>query len=194
MSFRSNDVWPSVNSPYPPFCRGLILILILSLLTASLNAQNTQVALTLERGKPVERELLGDQTHSYNITLIAGQYLHLVVEQKGIDVVVSLISADGKKLIEVDSPNGTQEAETVFFIAPITRTYRLEVRPLSQAAALGRYAVRIEELRLANEVNKHRIKAETLFGEATLLFHDAKVESFNSALAKFEEAAPSSAP
>lgn len=45
---------------------------------------------TLELGKPVERELFGGQSHSYRIVLAAKQYLHVVVDQRGIDVVVAL--------------------------------------------------------------------------------------------------------
>jgi hypothetical protein len=45
-----------------------------------------------------ERELAGDQSHAYQIALAAGQYLHVVAEQRGIDVVVTLFGPDGKKL------------------------------------------------------------------------------------------------
>src|SRR5688500_12221421 len=49
-----------------------------------------QDAGALQKGKPVERELKGGETHSYRVALAAGQYVHAVVEQKGIDVVVVL--------------------------------------------------------------------------------------------------------
>jgi hypothetical protein len=42
--------------------------------------QEDQQANQLEPGKPIERELAGGQSHSYQLTLDAGQYLHLVVE------------------------------------------------------------------------------------------------------------------
>src|SRR5262245_38954917 len=41
-------------------------------------------AIPLELGKPIERELAGGQSHAYQITLAAGQYLNVVVEQRGI--------------------------------------------------------------------------------------------------------------
>src|SRR4029077_7303322 len=37
----------------------------------------------LKPGPPIERQLAGGNAHSYNLMLIAGQYLHVVVEQKG---------------------------------------------------------------------------------------------------------------
>src|SRR5262245_37576641 len=49
-------------------------------------AQGEKDVRALELGKSIERELAGGQTHSYLIALAAGQYLHVVVEQRGIDV------------------------------------------------------------------------------------------------------------
>jgi hypothetical protein len=70
----------------------------------------------LAPGLPVERELAGSQQHIYSITLDSGQYLDAVVEQRGIDVMVTLFGPEGKKLLEVDSPNGTQGPEPVRWI------------------------------------------------------------------------------
>src|SRR5262245_31891572 len=47
--------------------------------------QSVQESDSLEKGKPIEREISGDQSHSYNITMSSGQYLHVVVAQRGID-------------------------------------------------------------------------------------------------------------
>src|SRR5262252_7254758 len=76
-------------------------------------APSSQESISLEPGKPVERELSGGQSHSYKITLISGQYLHIVVEQRGIDVAVALFTPDGKKIGEVDSEQLIEGSETV---------------------------------------------------------------------------------
>src|SRR5262245_53834350 len=65
--------------------------------------QKEEQALQLERDKPIERELAGSQSHSYQMDLSAGQYVKLVVDQLGIDVVVSLFGPDGKQALEVNS-------------------------------------------------------------------------------------------
>src|SRR5215831_6788284 len=80
-------------------------------------AQSSQESISLELGKPVERELSGGQSHSYRITMISGQYLNVVVAQRGIDVAVSLFTPDGKKIIEVNSKRLTEGSETVSAIA-----------------------------------------------------------------------------
>jgi hypothetical protein len=65
-------------------------------------AQSVRESITLEPGKPIERELSGGQSHSYKITMISGQRLRIVVEQPGVDVVVAMFTPDGKKILEVD--------------------------------------------------------------------------------------------
>jgi hypothetical protein len=74
-------------------------------------------ACPLEAGKPIEREMAGGQKRYYAITLEAGQYSQLVVDQKGIDLVVTLFDPAGKKLIEVDSLVGAYRPERVSIIA-----------------------------------------------------------------------------
>src|SRR5262249_20646310 len=82
----------------------------------------------LEVGKPIEREMRSGESHSYEITLAAGQYLNAVVEQKGIDVVVIVIAPDGKTLTEVNSPNGAQGPEPVALITESAGVYRFDVK------------------------------------------------------------------
>src|SRR5262249_10396524 len=70
-------------------------------------ALSAQESISLEPGKPLERELSGGQSHSYKITTVSGQYLHIEVEQRGIDVAVALFTPDGKKICEVDGEHAT---------------------------------------------------------------------------------------
>ena len=179
----------SLNTLSCLFSFNLLLIVALSLPGDRLAAQTAVNEPMLEPSKPVERELAAGQVHAYQLTLAAGQYLHVVVVQQGIDVVVRLSGPDGRQLVEVDSLNGTQGPEPLFCIAAQAGTYRLEVRPLNKPIAAGRYKVRTEELRTAKEEDKQRIKAETLFSEATLLRNAGTKESLNSAVGKFAEAA-----
>jgi len=71
--------------------------------SASRVAQSAQETDSLEPGKPIERELSGGQSHYYKITLISGQYLQVVVDQRGIDVAATIFTPDGKKISEVDN-------------------------------------------------------------------------------------------
>ena len=168
----------------------LLLLLTLLLPDNPLAAQSNQDMPVLELGKPIERELAGDAAHSYRIVLATNQFLHLVVEQKGIDVVVALFAPDGKKIAEVDSPNGRQGPEPVSAIAEATGNFRLEVRSLDKEAPAGRYEVETKELRAATETDKHGIAAERLFQDGKRLWEEQTKDSLERGLLKFAEALP----
>jgi len=144
-----------------------------------LQAQSPQ---PLEAGKPVERELAGGGSHSYRVTLAAGQLLKVVVEQRGIDVMVTLYDPAGKKLVEVDSPNGEQGPEPLAGIIELSGEHRLEVRSLEKEAKPGRYEVKVVELRQANEQDKALSEALRLYNEAIGLSDQGKyAEAITSA-------------
>ena len=159
-------------------------------LLVSVSAQAAQEPQTLAPGTPVEREIAGGQTHTYQLTLAAGQYLHVVVDQRGIDVVVGLFGPDGKQIIEVDSPNGTQGPEPVFLVTEAAGSYRLEVRSLEKEAKPGRYEVKIAELRPALPLDRNRIAAQKSYAEGKLLYAQGDALSLHKAIEKFQESLP----
>src|SRR4030095_6185657 len=61
-------------------------------------APSAQESVSLEPGKPVERELSGGQSHFYKIAMTSGQYLRITVGQRGIDVLVALFTPDGQTM------------------------------------------------------------------------------------------------
>jgi CHAT domain-containing protein len=128
-------------------------------------ALSAQESISLEPGKPVERELSGGQSHSYRITTTSGQYLHIVVEQRGVDVAVALFTPDGKKIGDVDAERATVGSETILVIAEAAGAYRIEARSPEKTAKIGRYEIKIKELREATAEDKHRIAAESVFLE-----------------------------
>ncbi|MGB7922035.1 MAG: tetratricopeptide repeat protein [Pyrinomonadaceae bacterium] len=168
--------------------RNSFLLLALFLLPSMLAAQNNKDIQILELGNPIERELTGGQSHSYRIVLTAGQYLHAVADQRGIDVMVTLLNPDGKQITEVDSPNGISGPEPVSAIAETSGSYRLEVRSLEKDAPAGRYEVKIRELRAATEKDKNRITAERVLTQAHLLLIKGTAESLQGTIKKYEEA------
>ena len=133
-------------------CAALLLSLILSA-TASAQTQPATATTPLEPGIPVERTLAAGQSHNYTINLDENQFLQLVVDQRGVDVIVRVFSPSGKRLAEYDSPNGDSGPENVSFVSTSAGTYRVEVAVLDQSADLkpGRYEIRVTELRKATE-------------------------------------------
>ncbi|HYO46562.1 MAG TPA: erythromycin esterase family protein, partial [Gemmatimonadota bacterium] len=143
------------------FCVILFVLLLVLILPEGLQAGLAQEppgqisAVTLEQGAPVERAMVAGDVHAYQVTLDQGQFLRAIVEQRGIDVVVTVISPEGEKISEVDSPTGTEGSETVEVAAATSGSYRLEIRPWEEEGAAppeaGRYEVRIDRLLSATE-------------------------------------------
>jgi hypothetical protein len=127
----------------------------------------------LQLGVPIERTIARGQSQSFSISLDQDQFLQLVVEQRGIDVVVRVVSPAGKMLGEFDSPNGTDGPENVSLISAIAGTYRIEVFPLGEGEDVGpgHFEIRVLELRAATaqelqtDKNRESLKAK---GQALL--------------------------
>jgi hypothetical protein len=129
--------------------RALILVsfLICSPLATAQNAPNA-----LQLGTTLERQLGPGQVHEFTLTLEENSYVQFVVEQRGIDVIVKVLSPAGKVLGEYDSPNGGEGPEHVSFVAGAAGTYRISVAPLDLAdTTTGGYQIKILELRPAND-------------------------------------------
>jgi hypothetical protein len=114
-------------------------------------SEPSRMVATLEPGKPIERAMAGGEAHDFNVSLKSGHFLHVVVDQRGIDVVVRLFGPDGKRIAEVDSPDGDRGPEPVQVVAAASGDYRLEICPLEKAAKRGDYQVKIEDLLTADQ-------------------------------------------
>ncbi len=142
----------------------------------------------LEPGESIERELTGGGSHAYLLRLAAGQFCHVVVDQRGIDVVVVLFGSDGAKIVEVDSPNDVNGPEPVSLLAEASGNYRLEVRSPEKDAPTGRYEIKIEDLRAAMPQDKGRIAAQKASMDAKSLRNQRTAESLRRAVEKYQEA------
>lgn len=144
----------------------------------------------LELGQPIEREMKGGEIHVYRVSVASGQLLRVVVHQRGIDVVVSLIGPDGQQILEIDGLRGEQGPEPVSVVTEITGTYLLKVGSPDSQAVPGRYQVKIEALREPTLQDRSQIAAERASGEAVRLYKEGTAESVGRAAEKFEESLP----
>ena len=140
-------------------------------------------------GQPVAREMRGGEEHTYQVTLSAGQHARVVLDQKGIDVVLALFGADGKPLLEVDNNlSGTSGLEVVSLAPEVTGIYRFTVRALEKGASAGRYELRIEDLRIATDADRTRVAAERSYFVAAQLQAERTGESRRKAIERYGEA------
>jgi hypothetical protein len=141
----------------------------------------------LELGQPLKRELAGGEAHSYRITLSAGQYLRVVVDQRGVDVVVRLFGPDGRQLVESNVSESVLGPEPISIVADVSGEYRLEVGSIEDGSPTGRYKISIEAPREPTPQDNDRIAVEKIFLEATRLRLHATAESLQAAVEKYRE-------
>src|SRR5438552_4108807 len=107
-------------------------------------ASDNQSSLTvLERGKTIEREIKGTESHTYLVNLSAGQFLNGVVEQNGIELGVALYDSANKELIDITAWNRNVGRAPIQWIAEETGSYRIRLYPLNKEAVTGRYQIRV---------------------------------------------------
>lgn len=152
------------------------------------HTQDEQSALP-EPGSSITRELGGGETHSYRITLDAGQFFRAVIVQQGINLLLTLYGPDGNKICDLDSPLGAEGPEPVSLIAETAGSYRLDVRALQPKAPKGRYELKVEAPRTATPQDRARVTAERAFAEATLTYQGT-AESLRKAIEKYEKVIP----
>jgi CHAT domain-containing protein len=76
----------------------------------------------------VPHELREGEEHEYRLELAPGEVVDATVEQRGIDVSLSLADPGGEVLLSLDSPTGTKGAERLVAIAQTGGAYDLRVR------------------------------------------------------------------
>ena len=179
----------SLGSGWTLRCAAVAWLLLSVVVRSASPAQEEASAYTLVVGQPVAREMRGGEQHTFRLTLSAGQYARVAVEQKGIDVVLALSGADGKPLLEVDNNlSGTRGMEVVSLVAEVSGAYVFNVRSLEKDASAGRYELRIDDLRTAIEADRTRVAAERSYFAGAKLQGERTGESWRKAIERYGEA------
>ncbi len=163
----------------------IVLLTICSSISAQ--SQDNNSAPAIEPGKAIGRELASGERHDYRITLAAGEFAQVVVEQRGIDVIVSLLTADGEKVAERIIP-GRYGRVYLSVIAQTPASYRIEAAGSTTVTTAGRYEIKLLERRPGVEQDRDRIAAEQAATEGSRLIPKGDAESYRQAREKFETA------
>ncbi|MBS1810836.1 MAG: CHAT domain-containing protein [Acidobacteria bacterium] len=163
-------------------------LFVLLSLCLRVSAQVGSEPMALVSGQSVEREIVGGQTHTYQLLLTAGQFMRVVVEQKGIDVAVALVVPDGKQLIEVNLVHAGN-LESLSYEAESGGNYQVKIR--NADVRNGTYQVQLEMRTAATAQDKQRIAAERLLIEVDQLTGQTslqqRLEKSQQALALWRE-------
>ncbi|MCI0387841.1 MAG: tetratricopeptide repeat protein, partial [Acidobacteria bacterium] len=150
--------------------------------------QNEPQVSLLEPGKPVERELAGGESQSYLITLASGQFLQAIIGQGELDLTATLFGPDGRQVGQFDSR--WYGPEPVCFVAEVSGSYRLAIRPFHRTATRGSYQLMVEEPRTPTPEDQTRVTALRATTEGKQLIEKGGLENFRLARGKYEEALP----
>ena len=159
----------------------IVSLLLCSVLNGSA-AQSENRPDSLQPGKLIQREIANGEAHSYTLNLAAGQYAYVVVNQKGVDVVVTVYGPDGATITEMDGPTHNHGPEPVYLLADSAGTYRVEVK--SETRRTGTYEIKLEQLRVATVEDRSRVAAQKLFAEAMELRDKRTEQSYQQAIEK----------
>ncbi len=163
----------------------VIFAFIVLLQTYTVTLSNSQEVKSLELGKSLERELKGNQKHTYQLKLSQGELAKIKAEQTEIDIAVEVISPDGKQLMDVDNSPLKSSPEKIILLANSSGEYKLIIR-LSDEKTSGQYKIILDDLHIANDKDRNLFEAETLLTEAQKLKQERK---YDEALSKAEKSA-----
>jgi CHAT domain-containing protein/tetratricopeptide (TPR) repeat protein len=186
--FWRNDACRNVH-----YCLALF---VLTILTGSVSAQTQELGCTasgahsqpLASGDVVKRNLLAKETHVFHVMLLPGQYMHVSVNQMGVDVVVKLFDPNRVLLLERDSPNSKFGPEKVSTVAQLSGMHYFVVCAAQNQPA-GAYELQLDGPRTANAADERRVIAEQAYFQAAKLSAQRSRTALESAIEYYQESA-----
>ena len=144
----------------------------------------------LELGKPVERELPAGETHVYQIHAKAGQFLHVVAEQGGVGLILSLQDPEGRAIAERNDSIGHRSPEAVSTVAQASGDYQVQVRAMDPKAERKQYKVELTDLRAPTPQDRDRVAAERALNDGARLRAEGSPASLRAAIETWEASLP----
>ncbi|MEP7306513.1 MAG: CHAT domain-containing tetratricopeptide repeat protein [Acidobacteriota bacterium] len=119
-------------------------------------------ATVLDVDQTLARRLARAEEHRYDVALTAGERIHVVVEQRGIDLVVQTIGVDGVAIAEFQDEIRSRGQEHVDVVADKDGVFTIAVRAAAGTTAPGSYVIRIAERRAATDSDRARQESRRL--------------------------------
>jgi tetratricopeptide (TPR) repeat protein len=143
--------------------------------------------LSLEIGNPIKRKLAGGKSHSYSIGLLPGQYVHVVAEQRGIDIVLKIFGPDGKELARMNRWQYQGSPESLSYVASVGGTYRLEIAAANRDDRFGFYELKLLERRPVVPNDEIAVAAQSAYFRGDELSLEGTPEALQDGIAKLDE-------
>ena len=120
-----------------------------------------QDATAIDAGTSIERHVANGEEHLYRITLTAGECAEVIVDQRGIDVVVRARREGGTDHVEFQEEVRRNGQEQVALTADEGGVYVVAIAP-SHGVYSGTYAIRVAARRAATDVDRSMYHAREL--------------------------------
>jgi len=130
-----------------------IISLFLLFITKTVFANNNPQTLNLKEN--ISKTINLSETHEYLVDLKSGEFSHITVLQKGIDLIVESYDLNGEKIETFDSNNGANGPELVFVDAKESGKYKIIIKPLGEVKKVksGNYDIVLNSIN--SDVNSH---------------------------------------
>jgi len=116
----------------------------------------------LVHGSGIERHLARGDEHRFRLTVAAGDATGIVVEQRGIDVRITIRDATGTLVDLEDDAHGPKGEERFDLVAAATGTVTVSIQAAPGASAAGDYRLWISEPHPATDADRHVQESHTL--------------------------------
>jgi len=159
------------------------------------SARDAQDVRELTAGASVERALASGESDTFQLTLAAGEFVHLTIAQRGFVVQATLSRPDGSDLLTVQTALNTFGDEALAAIADAAGRYTLVLRRMAATEVSGRYILTVDALRAATPLDAVWIEAERALARGTshkstgLAAYPQALDQFNIALARYRDVA-----
>jgi CHAT domain-containing protein/tetratricopeptide (TPR) repeat protein len=139
-------------------------------------------------GETAEGAIKGGDVEVFRVPLEARQYARLVVERRGIDLLVAVAPPDSNSPLKFENLAGPLSPVFVTVAADAAAEYTVEVHPPDKWAAAGRYVIRFEESHARGPLDEKRLAAARRMAEGRRLQLLDKEDTRRAALAEYQAA------
>ena len=167
-------------------CTSLAIVCALSAaLLAGAGPQGPGDVAVLDSDASIQRHLSRGEEHRYQLALAAGELARVIVEQKGMDVVVKVRDADDSPIDEFQEEIRRYGVERVDVVAGKAGIYTLTIMPADGVIDPGDYTIRLDSRRPAADGDRVMQESRSLRTAATQL---ERAGGFDEARSMFERA------
>lgn len=157
---------------------------------AQSNVASLRQAGALELNRSIERDIGPGQNDAFTVDAAAGQFLHIVVQKQGVNVLATIADPEGRTLMTADDPPYRAfGSEPVSAIANVPGTYQIRVSKSPRTSESGRYRIELTALRNPTDEDRARLQAETKFYAAVLHERNQGKQDRLQAIEEYQRAA-----